>query len=64
MSKVKFPFKNLCRMRAERVLPQTTVGFDGAQLRFGVGAQGAPGCLSAALHDGAGRGAGAADVHG
>lgn len=46
------------------MLPQATIGFDGAQLRFGVRAQGAPGCLSAALHDRAGSGAGAADVHG
>lgn len=46
------------------MLPQATIGFDGAQLRFGVRAQGAPGCLSAALHDWAGGGAGTADVHG
>lgn len=63
-SKVKFPFKTLCRRRAYRLLPQAPVGFDGAQLRFGVRAQGAPRCLGAGLHDGAGGGAGAADVHG
>lgn len=47
-----------------RLLPQATIGFDGAQLGLGVGAQGAPGSLGAGLHDGAGGGASAADVHG
>lgn len=46
------------------MLPQATVRFDRAQLRFGVRAQGAPGCLSTALHDWARSGASAADVHG
>lgn len=46
------------------MLPQAAVGFDGAQLGLGVGAQGAPGSLGTALQDRAGRGAHTADVHG
>lgn len=46
------------------MLPQAAVGFDRSQLRLGVGAEGAPGCLGTALQDGAGRGPHAADVHG
>lgn len=46
------------------VLPEPAVGFDSPQLRLGVGAEGAPGRLAAALQDGAGTGAGGADVHG
>lgn len=63
-SKVQFPFKNLRRGRAQRTLPQAPVGFDGAQLGLGVGAEGAPGGLGTALQHGAGRGAHAAHVHG
>lgn len=46
------------------VLPEPAVGFDCPQLRLGVGAEGAPGCLAAGLHDWAGAGACGTDVHG
>lgn len=46
------------------VLPEPAVGFDCAQLRLGVRAEGAPGRLAAGLHDWADGGACGTDVHG